>query len=185
MVRDDAEPILALLRARGGRVTTSRRAILESFLGVGGHVTAEALTTRVQIGQPDVHESTVYRFLDELERLGVVDHVHLGHGPAVYHLASDAHHHLVCEGCGKVVEVPPTTTWCARGAGRSWRSPRTSSPGCGPAWPTTSDSRSSPGTSPSPAGARPAPPSWLLCDLDGYATLTVPFMVGWTSHWKL
>jgi Fe2+ or Zn2+ uptake regulation protein len=106
MVRDDAEPILALLRARGGRVTTSRRAILESFLGVGGHVTAEALTTRVQIGQPDVHESTVYRFLDELERLGVVDHVHLGHGPAVYHLASDAHHHLVCEGCGKVVEVP-------------------------------------------------------------------------------
>jgi len=106
MVRDDAEPILALLRARGGRVTTSRRAILETFLGVGGHVTAEGLTTRVQIGQPDVHESTVYRFLDELERLGVVDHVHLGHGPAVYHLASDAHHHLVCERCGIVVEVP-------------------------------------------------------------------------------
>jgi Fe2+ or Zn2+ uptake regulation protein len=106
VVREDAEPILGLLRARGGRVTTCRRAILETFLGVGGHVTAEALTARVQVGQPDVHESTVYRFLDELERLGVVDHVHLGHGPAVYHLASDAHHHLVCERCGAVVEVP-------------------------------------------------------------------------------
>ena len=105
MVRDQAEPILGLLRARGGRVTTSRRAILETFLE-GGHVTAEALTARVQVGQPDVHESTVYRFLDELERLGVVDHVHLGHGPAVYHLAADAHHHLVCERCGAVVEVP-------------------------------------------------------------------------------
>jgi Fur family ferric uptake transcriptional regulator len=105
-VRDAAEPILALLRARGGRVTTSRRAILETFLGVGGHVTVEALTARVQAAQPDVHESTVYRFLDELERLGVVDHVHLGHGPAVYHLASDAHHHLVCDGCGAVEEVP-------------------------------------------------------------------------------
>ncbi|HJV08096.1 MAG TPA: transcriptional repressor [Acidimicrobiales bacterium] len=108
IVREQAEPILGLLRAQGGRVTTSRRAILETFLGVGGHVTAEALTARVQATQPDVHESTVYRFLDELERLGVVDHVHLGHGPAVYHLASDAHHHLVCDGCGAVVEVPET-----------------------------------------------------------------------------
>ena len=105
-VREQAEPILGLLRARGGRVTTCRRAILETFLGVGGHVTAEALTARVQATQPDVHESTVYRFLDELERLGVVDHVHLGHGPAVYHLASDAHHHLVCDRCGSVEEVP-------------------------------------------------------------------------------
>ncbi len=104
--RREAEPILGLLRARGGRVTTCRRAILETFLGIGGHITAEALTAQVQAGQPDVHESTVYRFLDELERLGVVDHVHLGHGPAVYHLASDAHHHLVCDRCGEVVEVP-------------------------------------------------------------------------------
>ena len=97
VVREQAEPILGLLRAQGGRVTTCRRAILEAFLGIGGHVTAEVLTARVQASQPDVHESTVYRFLDELERLGVVDHVHLGHGPAVYHLASDAHHHLVCD----------------------------------------------------------------------------------------
>lgn len=107
-VREQAEPILGLLRARGGRVTTCRRAILETFLGIGGHVTAEALTSRVQASQPDVHGSTVYRFLDELERLGVVDHVHLGHGPAVYHLAADAHHHLVCDKCGTVVEVPET-----------------------------------------------------------------------------
>ena len=106
MVREQAEPILAQLRAQGGRVTTCRRAILETFLGIGGHVTAEVLTAKVQLNQPDVHESTVYRFLDELERLGVVDHVHLGHGPAVYHLASDAHHHLVCDRCGTVVEVP-------------------------------------------------------------------------------
>ncbi len=106
LAREQAEPILGALRALGGRITTSRRAILETLLGIGGHVTAEALTARVQAIQPDVHESTVYRFLDELERLGVVDHVHLGHGPAVYHLASDTHHHLVCDGCGTVVEVP-------------------------------------------------------------------------------
>lgn len=119
LVRDTAAPILALLRANGGRVTTSRRAILETFLAAGAHVTAEALTAQVQATQPDVHESTVYRFLDELEKLGVVDHVHLGHGPAVYHLVTDAHQHLVCESCGLVVEVPASSLAPLRGSLRS------------------------------------------------------------------
>jgi Fe2+ or Zn2+ uptake regulation protein len=39
----------------------------------------------------------------------VVDHVHLGHGRAVYHLTDEPHQHLVCEVCGAVVEVPDAT----------------------------------------------------------------------------
>ncbi len=106
---DRLERVLALLRANGGRVTSPRRAILEALIGHGEHPTAEQLTAAVQARQPDVHESTVYRFLDDLERLGVVDHVHLGHGPAVYHFSDDTHHHLVCQTCGRVVEVPDQT----------------------------------------------------------------------------
>jgi Fur family ferric uptake transcriptional regulator len=56
-------------------------------------------------GSPDGHISTVYRNLEELERLAVVTHVHLGHGPATYHLAQTTHSHLVCEECGAVIEV--------------------------------------------------------------------------------
>jgi Fe2+ or Zn2+ uptake regulation protein len=48
----------------------------------------------------------VYRTLDTLAELGVVEHVHLGHGPAVYHLTQDPHHHLICRSCGAVVEAP-------------------------------------------------------------------------------
>jgi Fe2+ or Zn2+ uptake regulation protein len=106
---DRLERVLALLRANGGRVTSPRRAILEALIGHGEHPTAEQLTAAVQARQPDVHESTVYRFLDDLERLGVVDHVHLGHGPAVYHFSDDTHHHLVCQTCGRVIEVPDQT----------------------------------------------------------------------------
>ena len=106
---DRLDRVLALLRANGGRVTSPRRAILEALIGHGEHPTAEQLTAVVQARQPDVHESTVYRFLDDLERLGVVDHVHLGHGPAVYHFADDTHHHLVCQTCGRVIEVPDQT----------------------------------------------------------------------------
>ncbi len=54
----------------------------------------------------DVHMSTIYRFLDELEELGVVSHSHLGHGPAVYDISPVGHFHLVCEVCGAVTETP-------------------------------------------------------------------------------
>jgi Fur family ferric uptake transcriptional regulator len=103
---DRFDEVLGLLRANGGRVTDARRAILRALIDHGPHPTAEQLTAHVQARHPDTHESTIYRFLDDLERLGVVDHVHLGHGPAVYHFADDTHHHLVCDVCGLVVEVP-------------------------------------------------------------------------------
>ncbi len=75
-------------------------------MGAGGHVTADELAATVQREHPDVHLTTVYRVLDALEELEVVDHVHLGHGRAVYHLTDETHQHLVCEVCGTVVEVP-------------------------------------------------------------------------------
>jgi Fur family ferric uptake transcriptional regulator len=100
------ERILEQLRADGGRVTTARRALVTALVDAEEHVTADDLAATVQAAHPDVHRSTIYRTLDALERLGVVEHVHLGHGRAVYHLADEAHHHLVCETCGFVVEVP-------------------------------------------------------------------------------
>lgn len=100
------DAILVELRQSGGRLTSARRAIVDALVGASDHVTAEQLAAAVQQHRPDVHLTTVYRFLDALETLGLVDHVHLGHGRAVYHLADEAHHHLVCEECGVVVEVP-------------------------------------------------------------------------------
>lgn len=100
------DEVLALLRAGGGRVTSSRRILLEILFEADGHSTAEELAEAVQARAPDIHISTVYRNLDELQRLGVVMHSHLGHGPATYHLAANAHAHFICDGCGAIVEVP-------------------------------------------------------------------------------
>ncbi len=101
------EPLVAELRRRGGRVTSARRALLAALVDAGHHhPTAPDLAAAVQRAQPDVHLSTIYRSLDSLEELGLVDHVHLGHGRAIYHLADEPHQHLVCEACGAVVEVP-------------------------------------------------------------------------------
>lgn len=100
------EEVLDLVRARGGRATWSRRVLLEVLFQSDGHMSAEKLGEAVQSRIPDVHISTVYRNLDELERLGVVSHTHLGHGPSTYQLASLSHGHFVCAGCGATFEAP-------------------------------------------------------------------------------
>jgi Fur family transcriptional regulator, ferric uptake regulator len=103
---DRVEEVLDRLRESGGRATTSRRILLRCLFEKGPHRTAEELAEEVQRIAPDVHLSTIYRNLDELERLGVIVHAHLGHGPATYHLASETHGHLVCEMCGGEMEAP-------------------------------------------------------------------------------
>ena len=100
------DEVLALVRRQGGRVTSSRRLLLRALFEANGHRTAEELAAEVHAQAPDVHLSTIYRNLDELERLGVIVHAHLGHGPATYHLATHAHGHFVCEGCGAMIEAP-------------------------------------------------------------------------------
>lgn len=105
------DDVLARLRAAGGRATPARRAIVEVLVGGDDHqhLTADEVAARVQEVLPDVALSTVYRSMEALEALGFVEHLHLGHGPTVYHLADEHHLHLVCEGCGAVTEVPDST----------------------------------------------------------------------------
>lgn len=100
------DDVMALVRARGGRATSSRRVLLEVLFQAQGHLVVEELAEAVQARAPDVHISTIYRNLEDLERLGVVVHTHLGHGPAAYQLASLAHAHFICETCGAVIEAP-------------------------------------------------------------------------------
>ena len=99
---------LARLRAQGGRVTSARRLLLVALFANREHRSAEELAAEVQAQAPDVALSTIYRNLEELERLGVIDRTPLGRGPAAYHLASSAHGHghFVCENCGRMIEVP-------------------------------------------------------------------------------
>jgi Fur family ferric uptake transcriptional regulator len=103
-VRLTADDLIAELRAHGHRVTRARRAICDVLVGaVGEHLTAAEVAGRV----PGVDPSTVYRTLDALQDLGLVEHLHLGHGAGAYHVAPERpHHHLVCDVCGRTVDVP-------------------------------------------------------------------------------
>jgi Fur family ferric uptake transcriptional regulator len=99
------ESMLDQLRQEGQRVTTARRLVISTLIDARGHFTAEDLEANIQEQHPEIHLSTVYRTLDSLEKLGIVEHTHVGHGPAVYHVGI-THQHLVCEECGAVIDVP-------------------------------------------------------------------------------
>ena len=95
------------LRSRGYRLTPQRQLVLEA-VGRLGHATPEDIAAAVRETAQGVNISTVYRTLELLEELGLVQHAHLGHGAPTYSLASDSDHvHLVCRDCGVIGEAPP------------------------------------------------------------------------------
>jgi len=104
-VSTQASRTLAQLRDEGRRITTARRLVTELLAYTDRHLTADVIATTIHSLHPEIHLSTVYRTLDSLHEWGLVEHVHQPHGPSFFHLAS-AHHHLVCEECGRIRDVP-------------------------------------------------------------------------------
>jgi Fur family ferric uptake transcriptional regulator len=96
---DDA---LERVRAGGGRLTRARRVLLEDLSTTSGRITAEELADR----HDDIDLATVYRSLSHFEEVGVIEHVHLGHGPAAYRWAGSPTVAAVCDGCGAVSDIP-------------------------------------------------------------------------------
>jgi Fur family ferric uptake transcriptional regulator len=88
---------IAAVRARGLRVSTTRRLILEALYAAEGPVTADTLAGRLPHGDL----GSVYRNLERLEAIGLVRHVHLGHAAGLYVLATPNDLEFVtCESCG-------------------------------------------------------------------------------------
>ncbi len=94
-----------LLNAAGLRNTSQRALILDIIQQGQGHLDADEVYRQARKKQPRLSLSTVYRTLQTLKRLDLVEEVHLDEEHHHYEIKpSTEHHHLVCLGCGKVVE---------------------------------------------------------------------------------
>src|SRR4051812_45454218 len=82
---------LSAVRAHGLRVSTIRRQLLPILFEEEGPVSVERLARRLKHGD----RGPVYRNLECLEAVGLVRHVHLGHGPGMYTLAGRAESEFV------------------------------------------------------------------------------------------
>jgi Fur family ferric uptake transcriptional regulator/Fur family peroxide stress response transcriptional regulator len=93
------------LRERGQRATPQRLAIARVLTDLDRHVTAERVHAEVSARMPGVSLPTVYATLDLLEELGLAKRVATDGHAVVYDPRTDEHHHLVCRGCGAIVDV--------------------------------------------------------------------------------
>jgi Fe2+ or Zn2+ uptake regulation protein len=86
------------------RLTKQRAAVLRA-LDTGGHLSAETILERVRVEMPGVSLGTIYRTLDILREIGLVQAFSYAGSAARYEAALDKHHHLLCLECRRLENV--------------------------------------------------------------------------------
>lgn len=90
------------------RWTLSRKAILDLLSRTSKHMNAKEIFTSLIRNYPGIALSTVYRTLDLLSRMGLINRLDIGDGQSRYEYRSDEkkdhHHHFICTKCQKIVD---------------------------------------------------------------------------------
>jgi Fur family ferric uptake transcriptional regulator len=97
----------AALTAAGHKRGGARRAVLELLHAQRCALTAVEIEDALRVAERRVSRASIYRILDELEHLRLVQRVETGQAMVRYERvcehAEHHHHHLVCDGCGLVM----------------------------------------------------------------------------------
>ena len=113
----DVETAIAAVRTRGLRISAARRLVIEALYAAPGPVSAADLAGGLDGRQTPLDLASVYSNLEALEALGLVSHVHRGHGPGLYALRDRTESdYLECERCGAFRAVRPSVLAGARAA---------------------------------------------------------------------
>jgi Fur family ferric uptake transcriptional regulator len=99
------EQALDRLAAAGYRRGGARRQLLELIAHQRCALSALEIHAALAGGERRVSRASVYRILEELERVGVVQRVEVGAGISRFEAIGDGrghHHHLVCDSCGRL-----------------------------------------------------------------------------------
>jgi Fur family transcriptional regulator, ferric uptake regulator len=101
-----AEHAAAELGAAGYRRGAAREAVLSLLDRQHCALSAFDIEDELRAGDRAVARASVYRILEQLESLGLVQRVETGKGSVFYEPVRGErqhHHHLVCDRCGKLV----------------------------------------------------------------------------------
>jgi len=105
--RETRDAVLSgYMAERGMKTTRQRTLIIDTFFEVGGHLSVEELWGRVRGRDTRVSVATVYRTMKLLAESGLVHAQNFGDGQTRYEVAvgREHHDHLICTGCGAIVE---------------------------------------------------------------------------------
>jgi Fur family ferric uptake transcriptional regulator len=100
-----AEHALTALQDAGYRKGGARKAVVETLARHDCAVTALELDEELRNRSAAVGRASVYRTLDQLEELGLIQRLEVSRGVAGYELISPEghhHHHAICRRCGRM-----------------------------------------------------------------------------------
>lgn len=98
-----AETWLNALQENGYRLTESRRAVVEIVAATPRALTPLEVFDLARAAHPELGLVTVYRTLEKLEELHLIQRVHQPAGCQAFVAASQGHQHLLlCQKCGQV-----------------------------------------------------------------------------------
>lgn len=101
-------PLLKQVASSGVRLTRQRRVLIETLQGAEEHLDAAALLALAKKRDPLINRATVYRTLDVLKKLRLIDELDLMHLQGEKHYFEPRtvrdHCHLACFRCGSIVE---------------------------------------------------------------------------------
>jgi len=98
--------MLAGVRAAGLKLTPQRLAIVRELAVDESHPTAQELFERLLPSMPTMSFATVYNTLDALSSAGLCAALALSPGSGRFDPNMEPHHHLVCDRCGSVRDLP-------------------------------------------------------------------------------
>ena len=102
----DAGRLLVALDRGGYRLTAPRRVLAQLIADRTGHFAAAALVRESRDRRLGIGRATIFRTLEVLTELGVVERLELPSGEHVYvGCAPIHHHHIVCSLCGRTAEI--------------------------------------------------------------------------------
>lgn len=103
---NDLEKLEAILKGKGYKLTEQRRLIIRVFNENPGHHTAQGVFNLVKEKSEGINFSTIYRNLELLSTLEIIDKLHIESGISHYELCGRVHHHhIICKSCGETREI--------------------------------------------------------------------------------
>lgn len=99
----NAQQWLACLQENGYRITEPRRAVVETIATSQQALNPFDVFERARAHYPRLGLVTVYRTIEKLEELGLIQRVHQPSGCQAFVTAFSGHQHLlICQRCGRV-----------------------------------------------------------------------------------
>jgi Fur family ferric uptake transcriptional regulator len=97
--------IAATLRRHGYKLTPQRKAVIKTIVRSQDHLTPAEIYQKLHKEHPNIGLVTIYRTLEILSEMELICELHAGGNCHSYTVSIPLHHHhIICSGCGKVVD---------------------------------------------------------------------------------